>query len=890
MSGKITLPSPGLTEADTPPEQLWSIIEKQRFIIQDLQKALARMTAERDALLKAKDAKKQNTIPETGLSSQDQNYQIRRREYPPQDALVLDQEEIISPTGPVPPPRSPYRQNSSKDSGTQDPRIKSSKTPITRSSTLPSRAGADADPSIYDVPSTPTTPSTATYRSEIQSPVYPPQNIHTPYNTSPNNTLQVINQAHIHEKLRRSSSVPDLIKQAHHQQLHTSTNHPEPVKQAPPFGHPLQALAANPMAGVIIRVIGSNLSTNKKGKNVASFTISIGRHVNDAFEELWRVEKSYSDILDFDAQLRRHGRLVTDHLEKLPDKALFTSYAPSKVDQRKIGVEQYLQSTIKLQLPDMAEVCEFLSTNVIDAKQHRNTVPGHKEGYITKRGKNFGGWKVRYFILDGPVLRYYENKDGPFLGIIRLSGAQIGRQTAPTQGSDITSSFRHALIILEPKKTAPNGIHRHVLCADSDADRDEWIDALSQYINYPMTDHDDESFDKSSERSKKKSATKADNAQKTHTARYHHPHLSASDPTLNPASSSYMSSDASISSSTTSTSDGRQPPYHQATTETSYGYPQQQRPYADPTDYLFPYADADEDLESEAKNSKKQNRRTIWGRKLFATAPSDAPSNGHAINFSDSGFADANDHLRYHTVADRDHPANGSAGSQASREVFGVSLEQAVNVSRISNHSELPAIVYRCIEYLETRNAKDEEGIYRLSGSAAKIKGLKDRFNKEGDICLLDSDEYHDVHTITGLLKLWLRELPSNILTNDLMSSFVDYVDRLQRTRELGRLVSMLPPANYHILRTLSAHLVRIVQNSVVNKMTIRNIGIVFSATLGMPSGVFSLFLTEFRYIFWHTNDILRDTILPGKGHYTKDDFSLEEPEQHNYYTLENHG
>ena len=33
---------------------------------------------------------------------------------------------------------------------------------------------------------------------------------------------------------------------------------------------------------------------------------------------------------------------------------------------------------------------------------------GHKEGYLTKRGKNFGGWKTRYFVLQGPVLEYYD--------------------------------------------------------------------------------------------------------------------------------------------------------------------------------------------------------------------------------------------------------------------------------------------------------------------------------------------------------------------------------------------------------------------------------------------------------------------------------------------------
>jgi RalA-binding protein 1 len=31
-----------------------------------------------------------------------------------------------------------------------------------------------------------------------------------------------------------------------------------------------------------------------------------------------------------------------------------------------------------------------------------------REGYLTKRGKNFGGWQTRYFVLDGPQLRYYD--------------------------------------------------------------------------------------------------------------------------------------------------------------------------------------------------------------------------------------------------------------------------------------------------------------------------------------------------------------------------------------------------------------------------------------------------------------------------------------------------
>ena len=60
------------------------------------------------------------------------------------------------------------------------------------------------------------------------------------------------------------------------------------------------------------------------------------------------------------------------------------------------------------------------------------------------------------------------------------------------------------------------------------------------------------------------------------------------------------------------------------------------------------------------------------------------------------------------------------------RAVFGVSLEESLDVAQIGG---LPAIVFRCIQYLEAKKAEQEEGIYRLSGSSAVIKSLKDRFN-----------------------------------------------------------------------------------------------------------------------------------------------------------------
>ena len=77
-----------------------------------------------------------------------------------------------------------------------------------------------------------------------------------------------------------------------------------------------------------------------------------------------------------------------------------------------------------------------------------------------------------------------------------------------------------------------------------------------------------------------------------------------------------------------------------------------------------------------------------------------------------------------------------------------------------------------------------------------------------------------------------------------------DFVDTDERIKELQMLTSALPFANYSLLRAMTAHLILIVQNSNVNKMTMKNVGIVFSPTLGIPAGVFSLMLGEFKRVF----------------------------------------
>ena len=60
------------------------------------------------------------------------------------------------------------------------------------------------------------------------------------------------------------------------------------------------------------------------------------------------------------------------------------------------------------------EIIAFFTSDVVRETQKPVSQAGYKEGYLTKRGKNFGGWKTRYFVLQGPSLEYYESVSPEF--------------------------------------------------------------------------------------------------------------------------------------------------------------------------------------------------------------------------------------------------------------------------------------------------------------------------------------------------------------------------------------------------------------------------------------------------------------------------------------------
>lgn len=492
-----------------------------------------------------------------------------------------------------------------------------------------------------------------------------------------------------------------------------------------------------------------------------------------------------------------------------------------------------------------------------------------KEGYLSKRGKNFGGWKQRYFILDGPTMRYYEHHGGQLLDSIKLPQAQIGIYQHNAENTAESDSLQHAFLILEPKKKNTSNFVRHVLCSNSDYDRDEWIRALLPYAtlhhsSLPLEGKEaskaERRLAKEQQKEQKKNQSKTTSIGST---------LLGTPTRLATRSEKQEEGTFLGAIGYNETVPGRQPLFESAQA------PPRARSDTLDTNSIEQHEPPIVSI-SGPMNGAPIDNNLAWGAPAAGVAkPSMTSSNSQTFStdkknkkksfwaFGKSGQLDNSLGIPPRDFASSRSPSYNDvsfASTTTSSVIFGQSLTEAISMSnQCGLDVGVPSVIYRCIQYLDKRQVDREEGIYRLSGSNTVIRGLKERFNNDTDVDLVNSGEYFDVHAIAGLLKLYLRELPSSILTRDLQLDFLDIIDMPEgqaRMITLRTLVQSLPRPNFDLLRILSRHLRAIVDNAEQNKMTLRNVGIVFSPTLNIPAGVFSLFIAEYEAIFGPRNAI----------------------------------
>ena len=561
---------------------------------------------------------------------------------------------------------------------------------------------------------------------------------------------------------------------------------------------PPNALPSIKVTVVSSRLLPSRQSVMFKGSDDEPvFTLGISARFDE--QDLWNVEKPILSLQNLDLQLRQSSRIDA----KLPERALFSGHAPAKVDARRIALERYFEVILDTQLDESAAVaiCQYLSTQATEPTSRRapNSV-NHaspvvsaqpervsKEGYLTKRGKNFGGWKARYFVLDDPMLRYYESPNGTLLGTIKLYRAQIGKQSPPkTPGvsDESDGQYRHAFLIREPKKKDSNSYIDHVLCAESDLERDAWVDALMRYINYSEGDSKTRPrVDKTESGSvrmgppSRKTSSKQNLQLKESPESEEFDHLQAV---------SYEDTFAAQPPQVRIIPDPRP---EETPSPLTPNYPPQSVERA---------ASTSSKPISGPQNGVKINDAGAWGNKPMA---SPLPGHKEPKKRSIFGF-----HNKDNNLPGSNHP-NGSdlnltqSQQQYQEQITNVKAAFGAPLSEAAEHCGphgvddvcLPAVVYRCLKYLEAKNAANEEGIFRMNGSNNLIKNLRAKFNYEGDFDILASGQWYDINAVASLLKQYLRELPAPILTREMHLKFLQVLGKLAMSHQY---MSTLPFAN----------------------------------------------------------------------------------------------
>ncbi|CAL8254336.1 unnamed protein product [Merluccius merluccius] len=146
----------------------------------------------------------------------------------------------------------------------------------------------------------------------------------------------------------------------------------------------------------------------------------------------------------------------------------------------------------------------------------------------------------------------------------------------------------------------------------------------------------------------------------------------------------------------------------------------------------------------------------------------------------------------------------------------------------ISDKIPVPMVMEMMMEHVEMHGLYTE-GIYRKSGSANRIKELHQRLDTDPHLVCLED---YPIHTVTGLVKQWLRELPDPLMTfihyNDFLRA-IELPEKQEQLHAIYKVLEELPTANFQTLERLIFHLVRVSKEEPHNRMSPNSLAIVFA-------------------------------------------------------------
>lgn len=147
---------------------------------------------------------------------------------------------------------------------------------------------------------------------------------------------------------------------------------------------------------------------------------------------------------------------------------------------------------------------------------------------------------------------------------------------------------------------------------------------------------------------------------------------------------------------------------------------------------------------------------------------------------------------------------------------------------------EIPPFVIVGFEYLR-QHSMHLEGLFRVQGSHSELELLRAKLDS-GQV--VNFAECRNPHSPPSLVKMYFRELPVPLCTYECYDMFVmtENIPLPEAKLDcLKKVLSFIPDTNRELLKRLCLFLKEVASMSSVNKMTAKNLAIVFSPNLLRP-------------------------------------------------------
>ncbi|XP_063816331.1 rho GTPase-activating protein 40 isoform X2 [Pseudophryne corroboree] len=171
--------------------------------------------------------------------------------------------------------------------------------------------------------------------------------------------------------------------------------------------------------------------------------------------------------------------------------------------------------------------------------------------------------------------------------------------------------------------------------------------------------------------------------------------------------------------------------------------------------------------------------------------------------------------------------------------LFGVSLTTLLEQDRkLITNTQVPLILQAILSCLEKKGL-DFQGILRICGSQTRMKSLQQNLERNFYAGLFSWDDVNP-HDAAGLLKMFLRDLPTPLLTTEYLPAFTavqQISDLKQRLQALNLLIMVLPEVNRCTLKALLEFLHKVASQEKTNLMSLWNIATIMAPNLFLYRG-----------------------------------------------------